>query len=136
MKECPTLCPEFRKYVDSLRTIACPDARGYIDQLATDPAFASGVSMYTEGNGVYSNSRGSPSKVINSIMKEEVPRGDKAKMLLGYTLRRIAETGECGLSDTMLKAAEKTGMFQDEIEIGLLKKIRRHSSEIGHILRD
>ena len=134
MSNCPTKCPDFKKYIDILRTIPCPQAREYIDQLATSPAFANGVKLYSDGHEVYTGFRGSPYTLLNKLMKKEIEDGDKAKWLLGYSLRRIAETGECGLSDTMLSAAQETGMFENEIELQLLEKIRRHSSQISSLL--
>ncbi len=65
------------------------------------------------------------------LIDKKVESVDKAKLLLGYSLRRIAETGECGLSNTMLEAARKSGMFEDEIGLELLEEIKGYSSQIG-----
>jgi hypothetical protein len=135
MADCPTKCPDFQKYIEALATISCPEAQGYISQLAKNPAFATGVKLYIDKHPIYSFAKGSPTQLLLLVSEDEIPKGDKAKMLLGYTLRRIADKGECGLSNAMLEAAKHSGIFEDEIGIELLEKIKKHSSQISSLLK-
>ena len=132
MSDCPTQCPDFKKYIESLRTIACPKALSYIDELAKSPAFAEGVRLYTKGHEVYKDVKGSAYSLLKKVMDKKTEDGDRPKLVLGYTLRRIAETGECDLSDSILNAARESGILkEEEIGVELLRKIRNHASEIS-----
>ncbi|MEE9323194.1 MAG: hypothetical protein V3U72_01490 [Candidatus Aenigmarchaeota archaeon] len=129
-----------------------------LSSLANNPHFVKGLEIFYHGNRIgkvtqYPNSSGPLSLLVSSFKAEDVKyieidnyiEGDvdseiiehnkaidnnKGKIVLGFSVAHMGDSGWRKLTYSMLKNAEKQGMLE-EIHPEILKDFIYHSRKIG-----